>query len=57
MCCLFPLDCAKSWVEGDVGVVSLQEAWSPGLEVGCWTATVGEEKLVGRMLSHCNIPS
>jgi len=49
---LFPLDCDKSWVEGDVGVISLQEAWSPGLELGCWTATVGKGEPTVIMLSH-----
>jgi len=38
-----PPDHAESWVQVEVGVVSLQEAWSPQLKVGCWTVTVGKE--------------
>ena len=38
-----PPDHAESWVQVEVGVVSLQEAWSPQLKVGCWTVTIGKE--------------
>lgn len=46
--CLLP-DHAESWVEVEVGVVSLQEAWSPQLKVGCWTVTIGKDI----QLLHC----